>query len=97
MRVIARRTLRRFWEKHPDAKEPLKAWYAEAEAASWEQPQDIKNRYGTASFVGNNRVAFNIGGNKYRLVAHVRYDIGIVFIRFVGTHADYDRINVETV
>lgn len=97
MRVIARRTLKRFWEKHPDAEEPLKAWYAEARAASWQQPQDIKNRHGSASFVGNNRVVFNIGGNKYRLVVHVRYDNGIVFLRFIGTHTEYDRIDVETV
>ncbi|MDQ2068987.1 type II toxin-antitoxin system HigB family toxin [Natronospira bacteriovora] len=97
MRVIAKRTLRRFWEKHPDAEGPLKAWHTEAEAARWRQPQDIKDRYRSASFVGNNRVVFNIGGNKYRLVVHVRYDNGIVFVRFIGTHAEYDHIDVETV
>nr|WP_301288426.1 type II toxin-antitoxin system HigB family toxin [Natronospira proteinivora] len=89
--------MREFWEKHPDAAEPLKAWHSEVEHAAWKTPQDIKNRYGSASFVGNNRVVFNIGGNKYRLVVRVRYDLGIVFVRFIGTHAEYDRINVETV
>jgi len=97
VRIIARRTLREFWERHPNAEQPLKAWYAEARRAVWARPQQIKDRYRRASFVGNNRVVFNIGGNEYRLVVHVNYPYAIVYIRFVGTHAEYDKIDVETV
>lgn len=97
MRIIARRTLREFWEKHGDAEQPLKAWFAETSSASWETPQTIKDQYRHASFVADNRVIFNIGGNKYRLVVHVNYDFEIVFIKYVGTHSEYDRIDPETV
>ena len=97
MRIIARRTLREFWELHPDAEQPLKAWFAEASGAAWETPQAIKDQYRHANFVADNRVIFNIGGNKYRLVVHVNYGHGIVFIKFVGTHSEYDRIDPETV
>lgn len=97
MRIIARRTLREFWDLHPDAEQPLKAWFAEASAASWETPQAIKDQYRHASFVADNRVIFNIGGNKYRLVVHVNYDFGIMYIKFVGTHGEYDKIDPETV
>ena len=96
MRVIARRTLREFWEK-PSAEQPLKAWFTEASAATWDGPQAVKARYGHASFIGDNRVIFNIGGNKFRLITHVNYGFGIVYIKFVGTHAEYDRIDPETV
>lgn len=95
MRIIARRTLRAFWQRHSDAEQPLKAWFAEARAGDWRSPQAIKDRYRHASFVSDNRVIFNIGGNKYRLAAHVNYDFGIVYIKFVGTHAQYDRIDPE--
>ena len=97
MRIIARRTLREFWEQHPDAEQPLKAWFAETSNAAWDTPQSIKDQYRHASFVADNRVIFNIGGNKFRLVVHVNYDFGIVFIKFVGTHREYDRIDPETV
>jgi len=97
MRIIARRTLREFWEQHRDAEQPLKTWFAEASSASWETPQTIKDQYRHASFVADKRVIFNIGGNKYRLVVHVNYDFGIVFIKFVGTHNEYYRIDPETV
>jgi len=97
MRIIARKTLREFWKHHPDAEQPLRAWYAEAKSARWLTPNEIKLRYRSASFVANNRVVFNIGGNKYRLVVAIRYDVGIVFIRFIGTHAAYDKIDVTTV
>jgi mRNA interferase HigB len=68
MRIIAKRALREFWEKHADAKGPLEAWHSEVKAADWGGPQDVKARYARASFVGDNRVVFDIGGNKYRLV-----------------------------
>jgi len=97
MRVIARRTLREFWVVHPSAEQPLRAWFSEATAGSWDSPQSIKDRYRHASFVGDNRVVFNIGGNKFRLITHVNYEFGIVYIKYVGTHADYNRVNPETV
>jgi len=99
MRVISRKTLKCFWERLDcsDAEQPLKAWYKEAEKAVWKNPHDIKNNYATASLLGNRRVVFNIGGNKYRLVVALRYDLGIVYIRFVGNHKEYDSIDGERV
>ncbi len=97
--MIAIRTLREFWEKagHQDAEQPLRAWYAEAKKAHWKVPQAIKDRYRSASFVGQNRVVFNMGGNKYRLVVFVKYEMETIFIRFIGTHKEYDKINVEVI
>lgn len=99
MRIIAIRTLRDFWEKTPyaDAEQPLKSWYAIAKNANWKTPSDIKEQFRNASFVGNNRVVFNIHGNKYRLVAAVNYPYGVIYIRFVGTHKAYDKINAEEI
>jgi len=97
MRVIARKALREFWKRHPDAEHPLRAWYADAKRAVWRSPADIKATYRNASFVGNNRVVFNIKGNDYRLVVAVNYPCRIVFIRFVGTHRSYDRIDAATI
>ncbi|HEX8992086.1 MAG TPA: type II toxin-antitoxin system HigB family toxin [Anaerolineae bacterium] len=97
MRVIALRTLRAFWERHPDARATLQAWYADAKQAVWRSPDEVKSTYRNASIVANNRIVFNIKGNKYRLVVAVNYQAGLVFIRFVGAHADYDRIDVEKV
>ena len=93
MRIIAISTLREFWEKHPDAQTPLMAWYSLASRAQWSSPNDIKQAYRNASFSANNRVVFNIKGNDYRLVVLVRYDKGLMFLRFVGTHAQYDKID----
>lgn len=99
MRIISRRTLREFWEQRGrgDAEQPLRAWFAEASRAVWRTPADIKASYRSASFVGNDRLVFNIAGNKYRLVVAVKYSAQIVFIRFVGTHAEYDVIDVAEV
>jgi mRNA interferase HigB len=99
MRIIALRTLREFWEKpeYQDSEQPLKAWYAEATNAIWHTPADIKAHYRHASIVGDNRVVFNIAGNKYRLVVKFHYNRSIGYIRFIGTHAEYDRIDVEEV
>jgi mRNA interferase HigB len=99
VRVIARRTLREFWEQRGrgDAQQSLRAWFAEARHASWRTPADIKAAYRNASFLGNSRVVFNIGGNKYRLVVAQKYSAQVVFIRFVGTHAQYDGIDAEEV
>ncbi|QWD62315.1 type II toxin-antitoxin system HigB family toxin [Polynucleobacter sp. MWH-UH25E] len=97
MRVIAKKCLIKFWAKHKDSEQPLKAWYDEAISSVWQSPQDIKNQYRNASFVGKNRVIFNIKGNDYRLIVAVAYRFGVVYIKFVGTHAAYDRINAESV
>ena len=99
MRIIARKTLRQFWERagHHDAEQPLRAWFAEARKAQWKTPAAIKSQYRSASFVGSDRVVFNIHGNKYRLVVATRYDLGICFIRFIGTHPQYDKIDVEAI
>src|SRR5688572_24711901 len=97
MRVLSRKTLRQFWDKHPDAREPLQAWYADVKHAHWKRPSDIKATYQTASFISNNRIVFNIKGNKYRIIVVVEYRFGIVFIRFIGTRQEYDRINAETI
>jgi mRNA interferase HigB len=97
MRIISRKTLREFWERHPDAEQPLQAWYADAKASKWRYPSDIKSVYRNASFVGNDRIVFNIKGNTYRLVVAIQYQFGIVYIRFVGSHEQYNRIDATTV
>lgn len=97
MRVIAKTALRNFWASHPDAEQLLRAWYGEAKAAAWKTPADVKAKYRTASILQGGRVVFNVGGNKYRLVVKINYPFQIVYIRFVGTHRDYDRINAETI
>ena len=97
MRVIARKTLRDFWERHTDAEQQLKAWFHETKVAEWKSFEDIKARYRSADVLSGNRVVFNIKGNAYRLVVKVHYNRGTVFIRFVGTHAEYDRIDAKTI
>lgn len=97
MRVIKKKTLREFWGRFPDAEEALQAWHAEAEAATWKSPADIKARFPSSSILQENRVVFNIRGNKYRLVTKIHYNTGTVFIRFVGTHAEYDKIDAATI
>jgi mRNA interferase HigB len=97
MRIISRRMLREFWAKHPDAALPLQAWFHDVARATWSSPAEIRAVYRNASFVANNRVVFNIKGNHYRLVVVVVYRHGVVYIRFVGTHAEYDHIDVTTI
>jgi mRNA interferase HigB len=97
MRIIAKKTLRDFWEKHTDAEEQLKAWYHETEKSNWVTPNDIKMVHKTASFLRDNRVVFNIKGNTYRLIVRINYDYGVIWIRFVGTHAEYDKINANII
>jgi mRNA interferase HigB len=97
MRILSRSTLRDFWETHSDAEDPLKAWYYEASRADWQSPVDVKAAHPSASIIANDRVVFNIKGNRYRLIVAMRYDIGMIFIRFIGTHAEYDKIDAETV
>ncbi|BAX56082.1 hypothetical protein PDPUS_3_00001 (plasmid) [Photobacterium damselae subsp. piscicida] len=99
MRIVSRAALREFWENpsYQDAEQALKSWYDEAKNAGWRTPQDIKALYRNASFVGNNRVVFNIHGNKYRLIVAVNYTFSMVYIRFVGTHAQYDKVDATTI
>ncbi|HZJ97563.1 MAG: type II toxin-antitoxin system HigB family toxin [Alcaligenaceae bacterium] len=97
MRVIAISTLRQFWKKHPDAEQPIKAWFDEVANADWTQPSDIKCHYANASILKSRRVVFNIKGNDYRLVVAIAYKLGIVYIKFIGTHTEYNKIDAETV
>ena len=97
MRVIAKKTLRLFWESHLDAEEPLLAWYREVELEDWDTPAKVKAKYGNASIVGGNRVVFNIKGNDYRLVVKINYPYRVVYVRFVGTHTEYNSIDAEQV
>jgi mRNA interferase HigB len=98
MQVIARRMLKEFWAHHRHAEGPIRAWLAIAATSHWANPAEIKRQFGsTVDFVGDNRVIFDLGGNKYRLVAHVSFTFGRVLVKFIGTHAEYDRIDPETV
>ncbi|MDD2764513.1 MAG: type II toxin-antitoxin system HigB family toxin [Opitutaceae bacterium] len=97
MRIISRRTLKNFWEKHADAEQPLKAWFHETKATCWKSFTDIKARYRSADALPGNRVVFNIKGNTYRLIVRIHYNTGIVFIRFLGTHPEYDKIDATTI
>ncbi len=97
MRIIARKTLREFWENHADARQPLQAWYSDVKNADWKKPSEIKSVYMNASFIENNRVVFNIKGNKYRLIVVIQYEHSIVYIRFIGTHREYDNIEAASI
>ena len=97
MRIIAKSTLRNFWGHHKDCEEQLKSWYKEAKEAYWQVPRDIKKDYPSASILPDNRVVFNIKGNHYRLVVRINYDYGLLWIRFIGTHAQYDKINASKI
>jgi mRNA interferase HigB len=97
MRVIAKSTLRNFWLKHADCEQALKSWYNEADKTTWLHPNDIKADYPSASILADNRVVFNIRGNTYRLIVKVNYSYQIVWIRFIGTHAEYDKIDANKI
>lgn len=100
MRVIALSTLRAFWETKPafsDARQPVLAWYRHVLAADWATPADVKAEFRNVSLLKDGRVVFNIAGNKYRLVVWINYGYRIVYVRFIGTHAQYDRIDAQTV
>lgn len=97
MRVIALSTLREFWESHADAEQALKAWDKEATTSRWAEPNDIKTNYPSADIISGNRIVFNIKGNTCRLIVKIHYNTGIVFIRFIGTHAEYDKVDAESV
>jgi mRNA interferase HigB len=97
MRIISRRRLVEFWKIHPDVEHSLRAWYAETKKANWKSPADVKAIYRNVSLLPGNRVVFNIKGNSYRLVVIVEYSQGKIFIRFVGTHSEYDRIDATKI
>jgi mRNA interferase HigB len=100
MRVIALSSLKVFWEnnqKHQDAREPCLAWYRHALATDWASPAAVKADFGNASILKDGRVVFNIAGNKYRLVVWVNYAYRVVYIRFIGTHRQYDEIDAQTI
>lgn len=99
MRIFSRKTLREFWERSDcaDSEQPLKAWYDEANKANWETPNDIKALYKHASILKESRVVFNIHGNKYRVIVKINYSFSTIYIRFVGTHKEYDKINANEV
>lgn len=96
-RIFAKKTLREFWEKHAETEQYLKTWYDTAKNNSWKTPNDVKNTYATVSVLKNERLVFNIKGNDYRLVAKFNFEKGWIFIRFVGTHAEYDRIDANRI
>jgi mRNA interferase HigB len=97
MRVIAKKTLRDFWEKNPIAEQQLKTWYKEASKAQWNNPNDIKNAFITASVLKSGRVVFNICGNRFRLIVDINYERKSIFIRFIGSHKDYDNIDANKI
>jgi len=98
MQVVARRTLKQFWLRHPQAEGPVRAWFATAAKARWQSPNDVKRQFDSnVDFVADNRVIFDLGGNKYRLVVHVSYRFQRILVKFIGTHAEYDRIDPERV
>jgi len=96
-RVFAKSTLREYWDIHPDCEQYLKTWFDTVMSSNWKSPNDVKNTYIQASILKNNRIVFNIKGNSYRLVAKFNYEKQWVFIKFIGTHAEYDTIDANTV
>jgi len=94
---VSKKTLVDYYNKHKETKSQLETWYHEAKNAEWKNPQEVKEKYGSASIIGGNKVVFNIKGNKYRLVTKINYQMKIVYIKFIGTHKEYDKINVEEI
>ncbi len=99
MRIISKKTIKDFYEQtlYQDSKESLEAWHKEVIKADWQTPNDIKEQYRHASVVGNNRIVFNIHGNKYRLIVKINYFAKVIYIRFIGTHKEYDKINAAEI
>jgi len=97
MRVVAKKILRDFWEKYNDSEHQLKTWYKEASKAAWRNPTDIKNDYSKVSTLKSGKVVFNICGNNYRLIVDINYKRQWVFVRFIGTHKEYDKIDINKI
>lgn len=96
-RIIAKRTLKEFWMKNPDSEQYLKTWYDIAKSNSWKSPADVKQNFANASILKDSRIVFNIKGNSYRLVVKFNFEKSWTFIRFIGSHADYDKINANEI
>ena len=97
MRVISRRTLREYWERHAGARLPLQDWYATISGADWATPADLKAQHPDASILAGNRVVFNVAGNRLRIVVRINYPYRVIYIRFVGSHQDYDQIDATII
>ena len=97
MRIISKKALQQYWKQHPESEQSLLAWYQEVRQAEWLSPTGVKDRFPNASIVGDDRVVFRIRGNNYRIIARIFYPGKLVYIRFVGTHTEYDKINAEEV
>jgi len=97
MRIIAKRALREYWEEYPETEQHLKTWYQIVKQANWDTPNDVKAVFGNASIVGNGRIVFNVKGNDYRLIVKISYEKSLVFIRFLGTHSEYDKIDASEI
>ena len=97
MRVVAKKILRVFWEKNSDCEQQLKSWYLEADNGTWKNWNELKNDYPSASILNDNRVCFNIKGNNYRLIANINFHYQMIWIRFIGTHAEYDKIDANKI
>jgi mRNA interferase HigB len=97
LRIISKKILREFWIVHPDCEQALKSWYQEADEATWKNPNELKFEYPSASILNNNRVVFNIKGNNYRIIVKINYDYQMLWIRFVGTHSEYDKIDANKI
>jgi mRNA interferase HigB len=96
-RIFSKGTLRQFWEKHPETEQYLKTWHETAMKSDWKSPNDVKNTYANASILKNQRVVFNIKGNAYRLIVKFNFEKQWMFVRFIGTHQEYDKINANTI
>ena len=98
MRIVSEKALKDFWEAHTIVEGQLKAWRSDVRNSNWESPQDVKDRFGSnVDILPENRAVFDIKGNDFRIVAKINYSLKIVFVRFVGTHAEYDKINAKTI
>ena len=97
MRIVAKKILREFWELYPDCEQQLKTWYEDTEKARWDNPNQIKEDYPSASILKDNRIVFNIKGNYYRLIVKIRFDHETIYIRFIGTHKEYDKIDAQNI
>ena len=97
MNIHNKGSLRDFWIKHSQSKRPLEFWYADVLSKDWKRPADVKKDYASASIIGNNRIVFNIKGNDFRLIVEFNYQKGWAFVKFIGTHAEYDRVDADKV
>jgi mRNA interferase HigB len=97
LRIIAKKILQEFWEAHADCEQQLKSWFQESCRSEWKNPNEIKQEYTSASILNDNRVVFNIKGNKYRLIVKINFEYQMVWIRFIGTHSEYDKINAKEI